>query len=220
MATNYLPARDADLLGWAQAFSAQVTATPTAFGLVAGQATTLAGFVSAYQSALAVATNEATRTKSTVAAKDVAKANLLFNIRLLVAIVQAYPSITDAQVAALGLTVRSTTRSPVAPPATFPLLTVIGIQQRTARLAIADELSPDTRARPANVVGMELYYQVGGVAPVGTASMVYGGLLTRTPTSIELPEAATGLTVYMRGRWINNKGERGPSSPLVSAICA
>lgn len=217
MAVRYLPARDAALQTWAVAFSAQITATPTAFGLVAGQATTLAGYVTVYTNALAAATNEATRTKATVAAKNVAKNNLTANIFLLVGIIQTFPTITDSQLAGLGLTVRSTTRTPVPAPETTPLVAVLGITSRFARLVIADELTPASRARPANVVGMNFWYKVGGVAPTSTESMVFGGLLTRTPISYELPVNSIGETVYFIGKWVTGRGLEGPQSPIAQA---
>lgn len=217
MAVPYLPSRDADLLTWSQAFSAQVTATPTAFGLVAGQATTLAGFVTAYASALALATNDSTRTRATVALKDTAKANLLFNIRTLVAVVQGYPAITPTQLSALGLTVRSDTRTPIDAPATSPLVSINGIVNYNARIVIADENTPSARRRPFGVVGMQLWTKAGGTAPVGIEGMTYAGLFTRTPTQFTVEGAALGQLLWMRGTWVDAKGQTGPLSPLVSA---
>lgn len=216
----YIPARDGDFATFAAAFSSQITATPTAFGLTAPQAVTLATLNTTFATALGVATNPSTRTAAAVAAKDVARANLQFLIQSYASIIQAFPTITEAQLSALGLTVRSTTRTPITAPTTFPLLTIVQIQSQQARLVIADETTPDARARPVNVVGMQLWYQVAGVAPVSTTGMTYAGLVTRTPVAVELPEAAVGKTVYMLGRWVTARGLQGPISPLVSAICA
>jgi hypothetical protein len=220
MAVPYIPARDADLLSWAQAFGGLIQATPTAYGLITGQATTFNTLVDLYQDALAAATNEATRGRPTVAAKDVAKFNLLANARLLVAIVQAYPPITPSQLSALGLTVRSAGRTPIQAPVTYPLLAIRSIQQLQARLTINDELTPDARRRPANVIGAEVFFQLGGVAPVSEATMTFAGVLSKTPTALMLPSASLGQTVWMRARWITARGLRGPLSPLVSAIGA
>lgn len=216
-AVPYLPSRDADLQTWAVAFSGLITATPTVYGLIAGQATTLAGLVSAYTSALALATGAATRTSVTVAAKDTAKANLVFLIQSYVAIIQGYPAITPALLSGLGLTVRSTTRTPINPPTTFPLISILSIISLNARLTISDELTPDAKKRPFGAAGMELYIKVAGPAPIDLSSMTYVGVFTRTPTDFVVPNAALGETVFMRGVWINDKGERGPMGPLVSA---
>lgn len=219
MPASYIPASDGGFNTWIASFSSQITATPTAFGLVAGQATALAALVTTWNTAYAAATNPLTRTSAAVQSKDTARAAAESYARSLANIVQGYPSITDTQLNALGLTVRSTTRTPIGPPATSPVISILGIVNRSARLAIADETSPDTKARPFGVVGLQLFYQVAGVAPLDTTGMTYAGLVTRTPIALELPEAASGKLVYMLGRWVNAKGQVGPLSSLAQQIC-
>ena len=47
MPRDYIPSTDAGLLNWVTPFSAKITLTPTAYGLTAANATTLAGLVTA-----------------------------------------------------------------------------------------------------------------------------------------------------------------------------
>src|SRR2546423_1097889 len=95
--SSYLPSREEDLLTWAQNFSSLITATPTAYGLVAADATALAALVSAYASALTAATNPSTKTKATVATKDTARVTMVADIRNLVRRIQGTPTVTPTQ---------------------------------------------------------------------------------------------------------------------------
>ena len=78
---SYLPAREAELGQWVTNFSTLISASPGTYGLVAGDASTIATYSSAFTSALAVVNNPATKTRATVAAKDGAKAAMLDIVR-------------------------------------------------------------------------------------------------------------------------------------------
>lgn len=221
-APAYLPARDADLLAWAQSFSAHITATPTVYGLVAGQATVLAGLVTAYQTALATATNPATRTKPSVAAKDDARNALVLLIQSYVAIVQGYPAITPTLIEQLGLTVRKTSRTPIPAPLTVPVIAVLSCFSLLARFALADESTPLLKRKPFGYQGAEVYYKIGGTAPIPgvLTGMTFQLLQTRTPFQFSLPGTASGETVYVVARWVNAKGQPGPLSSVVTFVAA
>lgn len=218
MPTDFLPARDADLSLWTDNFNTLITATPTAFGLIAGQATTYATANTAWQAALTAATNPATRTKPTVAAKNTAKANIVVLSRQYAQIVQGYPAITDMQLETLGLTVRSTGRTPVPPPTTFPLVSFVSSMAQTLTLAIADELTPNARKRPFGTIGCEIYVKVGATPPVALADCQFLGLATRYPARFEVGGTAVGQRAYVWGRWVNRKSQPGPLSALSSAV--
>src|SRR3954464_8842092 len=102
MPGNWFTTTDAGLLTFAEDMSAKITATPTAFGLVAGDATTLAGFVTSYSTNYNLAKDPATRSKITIEQKDQAKALLIADIRVLGRRIQANPSVTNAQKLSLG----------------------------------------------------------------------------------------------------------------------
>src|SRR3954471_21610221 len=108
MTTDFIPRSDQDLEAWATNFSSLITAGPTAYGLTAAIATTLAGKVAVYSAALAAATNPATRGGATVLAKRTARGDLVAYCRQLARAIQGNLTVTDAQRYALGLTVRDT----------------------------------------------------------------------------------------------------------------
>lgn len=220
MPRDYLPTREADLALWTANFATLTTATPTAYGLTAGNALDYATANSIWQAALQTANDPSTRTAPSIAAKDVAKVNVKAISRLQGNIVQAWPSITPEQLADLGLTVRDTGRTPTAPPNTFPLLNVLGTMSHMVTLAISDQNTPNARRRPANVIGAEVYAQIGGTSPTGLSGMQYMGLQTRFPQQWDAGLTAIGARMYMIARWINRKGEAGPISAVTSTVIA
>lgn len=218
MPTDFLPARDADLALWTANFNTLITATPTAFGLTSGQATTYATANTAWQTALATATNPPTRTKPTVATKNTAKANVVVLSRQYAALVQAYPAITDSQLETLGLTVRSTGRTPVPPPTTFPLVSVLSTMGQSLTLAVADEMTPNARKRPFGTIGCEVWIKIGATPPTALTDCTFFGLATRYPARFSVDAGAVGQKAYIWGRWVNRKSEPGPLSALATAV--
>ncbi len=96
MSTNFLPQREAELVTWSGNFDTKITATPTAFGLTAGQATTYAGLNAAFVSAYQTANDPLTRSPANIVAKNMAMAALVASARQLAGIIQKYPGTTNA----------------------------------------------------------------------------------------------------------------------------
>lgn len=105
-----VPTKDSDLVSFSTNFSTRITATPTVFGLTAGDATAYAAlhtaFLAAYN-AVTTARDAGDRSKSLATAKDVAKDNLLVLARDLYGTVQADSTVSNANKNLLGVTVRS-----------------------------------------------------------------------------------------------------------------
>src|SRR5262245_16624673 len=100
---SFPPGRENLLLAFSVNFKLKITATPTAFGLSAAQATAYGLLHDAFATKLAIAQDEATRSPMNVELKNAAKTALLANIRLLVGIVQRFPGTTNAIRLDLGI---------------------------------------------------------------------------------------------------------------------
>src|SRR5687768_5657613 len=122
-----IPTKDSALAAWSTNADTRLTATPTAFGCTAAQATAYTAlhdpFIAAYEAASAIGA----RLRSLVAAKDVAKANLLQYAREIYAFVQASLTVTDANKELLGVRIRKTEPTPVPPPQFAPKLDVLSV---------------------------------------------------------------------------------------------
>ncbi len=105
MSTDYLPAKEAELLAWALNASTVLAANPTSYGQTAAVATQLTAKVTAFQNAMTAWTTPATRTPIALTTKRDAKAAMLNFVRPLVRQIQASPLVTDAMRTAMGITV-------------------------------------------------------------------------------------------------------------------
>jgi hypothetical protein len=208
--TSFLPNKDAALLAWSLNFSAKITATPTAYGLTAPQATAYATLHTNYATALA-ACDPGERSKSLVAAKNAARAALKSSARLLALLVQGTASVTDAQKLELGLTVRAMP-SPIPPPAYAPALDVVSVSGRTVRIRLHDSTDAARRGKPAGVNGATVLSFVGTTPPDGVdGGWKFEGNTGRTIVDVVFPETvAAGAKVWLAAFWFNGSKQSGP----------
>ena len=213
---GYIPTRDAELGQWAANFSTLVSASPGTYGLVAGDATTIATYVGAFTSALAVVNNPATKTRATVAAKDGARAAMLDIVRGYAQQVRNNQGVSNADKLALGLTLPDRTPTVVPAPSTSPLLNVVGATPGQHTLRYADAATPDSRRKPAGAIGLQLFVAVstGVVGDPGAAP--FKSFVTRQPYGVNFSAADNGKLATYFARWQNRRGETGPWSSAVT----
>ena len=210
LSTSFLPNKDAALLAWSLNFSTKITATPTAYGLTAAQATAYDAVHDAYSAALA-ACDPGERSKSLVSAKNDARTALKNSARLLALLVQGTASVTDAQKVELGLTVRQQP-SPIPPPADAPALDVVSVSGRTVRIRLHDSTDAARRGKPAGVFGATVLSFVGAEPPSTATGWKFEGNTGRTTFSVVFPESvAPGAKVWLAAFWFNGSKESGPA---------
>jgi len=222
--SDYLPAGDEAFNSWSGNFSGLVSATPTAYGLVAADATSLAALHSSYATALEIALEPTTRTPVTVATKDTARAALVADIRSLARRIQACPTVTVAQKTALELTIVDHVHSPTPPPATKPVASMVELDGRAHLIRLVDEATPTRRARPLGTAGAEVYSfvaQNGETPPGDLEQWRHEGLATRSEFTVNYEQSDIGKLAHIRAQWINRKGQKGPvSDPITGTVAA
>jgi hypothetical protein len=214
----YLPPRDADLTLWVLNFTTLLTATPTDFGLVAGDAVICAGPISAFRAALQLATDPSTRTKSTVAAKDAAKVTMLDVVRPYCIQIKNNGGVTDYNKIAIGVGVRDLQPTPVAVPNTQPLLSIVSATPQQQEVRYCDALTPDSRAKPFGVTALLLFCSVGAVPPVEPEASRFRALVTKQPYFQPFEVGDVGKTAFYYGRWVTRTGLLGPMSAVASCV--
>lgn len=142
---------------------AKIAAAPALYGLVAADATVMAQYVTGFTIALNLATDPATRTRVTTVEKNLAQGHILAIIRVLAKRVQANNTVTAAAKVAIGLPVHNLIPTPINPPATRPMLNVIGSTTAQLVLRIVDETTP---TRPANAKGQSGPNSLTAAAPI------------------------------------------------------
>lgn len=219
MGSTWYPTKEADFLAFAQSWSTHATATPTAYNWVAADATALAALIATLVSATTAANDPATRTSVTVAAKDVARAAALAELKALKKKLEgAQPPIAANKREELGLPPKDATPTPVPPPSTRPLVAILATTGLNVSLRLTDENTPTRRSHPVGVSGAEVFSFTGATAPADLRSWTFEGLATRSDMVVAFPPAAAaGTKIFIAARWYNNKGDTGPVSATASS---
>jgi len=220
MAHNYIPRKDEEFQAWAQSFDDYTTAHLAELGLLLAD-------VSPVQSARADFDAKMT---AHVAAKQAAKAarqakvdsRSAFEavIRTLVRKLQILPSVDDSEREAMGITVRDTTLTrPTGGIDTRPVGVVDTSQRLRHVVRFNDETTPTRRAKPAGVMGCEIWVKVAAQnePPSDPGELRFVGLDTATPYMVEYGGEDGGKTAHYMLRWVRSDGAKGPWSETVSA---
>lgn len=223
MAAPYIPNKDADFNDWIVNFSTLLSANPTNYGLVAGDATAVATVKTAWVTAYTAATNPATRTSATIATKDGARATAEATIRPYAIRIRDNAAVSDALKIGIGVTIPNTTPTPIPAPTTAPVVSLVSAIPLEQTLAYK-EVGSLGKAKPFGAIAVELWRSVGTVPAVDPAQCDYVGSYTKTPLKQAFDPADQGKTVTYFGRFHTRSGpggvaQVGPwSSPLSMVI--
>lgn len=221
MSANYIPTSFSGFDGWLTNFSALLTAAPTDYGLVSGNAVTVAAQQVAYHAAYIAANDPSTRTSPTVAAQLAARQLAELIVRPFAVLISQNPAVSDELKSDIGVTVRAVVRTPVPAPTTSPALALVSAMPGVLNVDYRDSTTPMSKAKPAGVIGMQVYLAVGTVPAVDPAQTTYRNVVTKSPTQIDTTGNA-GKVYTIFSRWVTRGGVGGQaytgpwSAPLVT----
>jgi hypothetical protein len=133
--------------------------------------------------------------------KRVCRARLVERSRELNRRIQANPNVTDADRAALGLTIPKFATAPVGRPDHVPLLGIIRFTVRTVRIRLRNQVSV-SRGKPESCAGASIYWCAGEEPPTHLSEWTYLCGVTRTIANVTLPEALRpGTRVWLSAAW-------------------
>jgi hypothetical protein len=138
-------------------------------------------------------------------------------IRKIAAVLQADPTMTDADRVDAGLPIRDTTRTAAPVPTTRPVAIADASQRLQHTLSWRDETTPTSKAKPPGVLGAEIWFAVGATPPADPAQYRFGALDTATPYLLHHDPADGGKLAHYLFRWVNTRNQPGPWSETVSA---
>ncbi len=213
---DYIPSADSDFTVWQLNFVSTLQANPSELGVSEEELASLVSAQSSWEGAYEAHIAAQAAAQAAYQHKDESRQACETVIRNLVRKLQASETITNAQRGALGITIPTSSRSPSGKPTTRPLATITDTKPLMHTLRFVDEATPTRRAKPAGVMGAEIWIKVGD-APTGTEDLTFLGLDTRTPYVSEFDDEDVGKMAHYRLRWVNAKGEQGPWSDLISA---
>lgn len=209
MAAPYIPTRDAEFSDWLDNFSTLLTASPATYGLVSGDATAVSAKNAAFQAAYSAAINPVTRTAVTIAVKDAARADAEEVVRPYAVSISLNSGVDVGDKAAIGVTVRSTTPTPIPPPTTTPAMALRQATPLEILIGYSDTSLPAGKAKPFGAIGIEVWQSVGVVAAVDPAQCNYVGTFTKSPLRLAYISADRGKVVTLFARWVTKSGSGG-----------
>jgi len=220
----YIPAPDAAFDNWSANFSTLITAAPATYGLVSGDATAIAAVVDPWHTSYLAAINPSTRTPVTVAAKDAARAAAEAVIRPYAIQISRNAAVSNDDKTAVGVNLPNTARTPVPPPTTQPVISLVSSTHNLMMIAYRDTATPTSKAKPPGAIGLDLRLWIGtGVPPTPDSVSPYG-TLTKSPAAIGFSNGDIGKTAVFWGRWSTRSGPGGQaqfgpwSAPLSASI--
>jgi len=214
---DFLPDSQVALVTWATNFLNYLTANQATLGLVPADVTTLqtrlSSATTAFNNDQAIHAQMVASTQTLKTAMD----SLEQEIRLLNGKLQANPAVTNAQKAAMGLTIASA-RGVIPAPSSHPgVASIEASGPLTLTLHFGNvEGTVIVRKRPDHASACQIYAKVG-TAPAAPDECEFLGIDTRTPFEAVFAPDEAGKRAYFYLRWMNAKGETGPWGPLAQA---
>ena len=148
MATDYIPRSDTEFDRWQQSLVAQLGKDKAKFNVADAALTTLSAAQTKWAAALIDHNNAQSNAEAKRQAKDDARREYEGLLRTQARQVQNSPTTTDADRAALGLTVSDGRRTATPAPNTRPVVVVDTNQRLRHTINFTDEQTPNSRRNP------------------------------------------------------------------------
>jgi hypothetical protein len=217
----YIPSRDANFANWSANFSTLITASPATYGLVSGDAAAIAAQETAWAAAYALVTSNATRTPTTVGAKNAAKINALALFRPYAVTISKNAGVSSANKTALGVNPNTSVPTPISAPTTNPVLTVQSALSLQQVVRYRDVLaSPSVKSKPYGVIACAIYATASATAITDPTMLAYKFNATKSPFTLSWSSGDVGKQAYIAARWVTRRGLFGPWSPIIAFTVA
>lgn len=205
----YIPAKIADRALWYANFSSLLTATPIVFGLTAPDAVAVAAANSAFQASYVISSTPATRTTPAIAQTQLDDANAAAVIRPYAVRISKNASVSPMDKSAIGVTIPSTTPTPIPPPTTQPAVALASATDLEHVLQYYDTSTPTSKAKAAGSIGLEVWRVIATTPAIDPAQASYFGAVTKSPFRSTFVSADRGKQCTYFCRWVNRSGAGG-----------
>jgi hypothetical protein len=217
----YIPTKDSEFQIWFANFNTLITANPTNYGLITGDATAIGTKYTAWNAAYITATTPATRTSANIAAKDAARYDAEGVIRPYAQRIRANGSVSDALKVGLGLNLQPSTLTPIPAPTVQPELLFRSATPLQFELSYKDP-GASGKAKPYGVRGVQIVTSVGTAVAVDPDAAPMKAMVTKAPFRLSWDAAQIGkiATIWARYYTVSGPGgamQFGPWSTALSS---
>ena len=216
---DYIPGPDASFQAWQSNFVTYANANLAALGLTAADMTPITAAQTPWQNGFTAHIAAVNAAKAAKQAKDEARAAYVGVIRPLVRRLQASALVSDAERASLGITVKAEP-TPIGAPTTAPIASIECGNRLQQTIRFVDSATPTKKAKPAGVMGVEIWNKVGTTPPANENELRFVAVDTNAPYVMNFDSTDGGKTNYVWLRWVSPTGERGPWSEQAQATIA
>jgi len=218
---DYIPRSDTGFQAWVDNFVTYAQTHLAELGLGIPDVVPIAAGRADFDTKMSANFTAQQAAESARQAKDASRDQLESLIRQLVRQLQASPDVDNSERAALGITVPDTIRTTsVGGISTRPIGAVDTSQRLRHEIRFTDEATPTSRAKPAGVMGCEIWVKVAAVgeaAPSSADELSFLSMDTASPYIIVYDGKDGGKNAHYMLRWVKTNGEKGPWSETISA---
>lgn len=205
---SYIPASDSLAADWATNFATVLAADEVKYNVTVGQSANLVALAAAFVAAFGIASAPATRTASTIAAKDDARAAFEAYARPIATAISINPDIDPADKVTAGVTLRVNGSTPIPPPTVAPQL---GLRTIVPNQFTVEATNPTngTKAKPEGVVSIVLAAVIGTAFTQDPTAAVTLGRYTRGLMAVAVDPSKAGQKVSLFARYETRSGPGG-----------
>jgi len=218
---DYLPGSDTGFQVWVDNFVTYAGGHLAELGIAPPDIIPISAGKTDFDSKMTANVTAQQAAQSARQAKDDSRDVLEAAVRQLVRRLQASGDVDDTERAALGITVPDRVRTATAGDITTRPIGAVDTSQRLRHeIRFSDEATPTKRAKPAGVMGCEIWVKVtaaGEPAPASADELSFVSLDTATPYIAEFDGSDGGKTAHYMLRWVKSSGDKGPWSETISA---
>ncbi|MDR0582169.1 MAG: hypothetical protein LBG31_04300 [Prevotellaceae bacterium] len=216
---DYIPVKDRDFLSWVTNFFNYLYTALTRFNFPEEVYQELSALVDDFTQKFERAIAPITRTKAAVQEKNDSRKTLTKRLRT---VVKEYlnfnHAVTDSDRDKLGLPIYKTTRTHAPVAAKSPDFDINTSVIGRVGISFYEKDGDHRRGKPAGQHGVEIAWVIAGTPPTRWDELIHSIVDTHSPHTFSFENDQRGQTLYFALRWENTRGEKGPWSPIESAI--
>jgi hypothetical protein len=174
-----------------------------------------------YTSAYSSWRDPSTRTPIIVRDLEDAEKAIRLLYKVLREILSAAPYVSNSDLLAMALPERSgDSRKPAPVARVYPVIVALTTMLRHLifNFFTMDSENKPRKHKPDGQHGVEVCWVISSAPVVNTDDLVHSAFSTTTELDLPFTGDDRGKTVYFAARWENTRGEKGPWSPIESAI--
>lgn len=220
---HFIPRPDGDFSAWADQFETQANAFLDGLGISNDLTLELKAALMVWREAYPAHIAAQAAAESARTTKDEARRAVEAVARPLAAFLQTLPDTTDANRAAIGITVRGTPTLRVGSLTSAPRTQIGAAARLQHTLRLTDSATPTRKAKPPGVLGAEVWIALTDsheTTPPPESAYRYATLTTRDQCVQTFTTAARGKTAWYQLRWRTTRGQTGPWGEIASATVA